>query len=75
MCACGRSLAFFKLFHSLWVVFLKGEYLRIGYKAGCPTMGIFIDGNVTVQKKFCLWLALLQIMSIKSFSVISMGYM
>lgn len=62
-------------FTAYGLFFLKGEYLRIGYKAGCPTMGIFIDGNVTVQKKFFLWLTLLQIMNIKSSSLISMGYM
>lgn len=55
-------------------VCLKGEDLRTGYSAGSPTVGIFIGGNVKVQKKVCLRLTLLQITSINSASLISAGY-
>lgn len=65
------SLNSFTAYGLFWV---KGEDLRIAYNAGCPTVGIFIGGNVRVQKKVCLWLTVLQITSINSASLISMGY-
>lgn len=67
----GIPLNSFTAYSAVW---LKGEDLRIGYNAGSSTAGTFIGGNVTVQKKVCLRLTFLQITSINSASLISVGY-